>query len=125
MAPSRAFQDEVTLGGDYLQVSGQSDILHLCELVARHVAIGQGSHVAEDVPAPPVPAEPPSGDDEGVPAEPPAAEGWTVTVPAAGFAPGPATAIGTEIYCLEDGVTPGLPMLMTVSWSQTVTITGP
>jgi len=123
MAPSRAFQNDVPIDGDFLQVSGESDILDLVNFVSRHVVVGQGSIVREDEiatfeeePAPPAPAPP---------AEPPATTGWTLTVPATGFSPGPATAIGTEIYSVPDGVTPGLPALMSVSWSQTVTITGP
>ena len=123
MAPSRAFQSDVPIEGGHLQVSGESDILALVNFVSRHVVVGQGSVVREDEPA--FVAEAPPEAEPPPPAEPPATTGWTLTVPADGFSPGPATAIGTEVYSVPNGVTPGLPALMSVSWSQTVTITEP
>ncbi len=119
MPPSRAFEEDVLLDGDVLIVLGQSDILDGCELVSRHVIIGQNAQIGENVP--PAPPAPPAPDEEG-PAPPPPGKGWRAEVPSDGFVTGAATALGIETHSMADGVSPGLPLLMTFSWTQHLTI---
>jgi hypothetical protein len=107
MPASRAFDDTVALDSDGLHLNGVSDVLAGATLVARRVALAQGDHKIEGAAT--------AGEvSKAWFAQPP--------LPAAGFASGRASAIGTETYMVADGVGPGVPLLTAFSWTQSVEI---
>jgi hypothetical protein len=107
MPASKAFDDDVLLQGDGLQVNGQSEILDGVELVSRRIALAQGTQHTEG------------------PATLGQAKLWRADPPlrSSGFSTGPVSAIGIETYKVPGAVAAAsLPLLVTLSWTQTLEI---
>lgn len=106
MSLSGNFQS-LDLGEKTLTVGGSSEELVGGSLIARHVAVQQGSHIDK-------------GDASTQ------IQNWDATLSSAGFKAGvPALCLGAETWFLETEVPETgdkLPSFVTLTWSQTLTI---